>query len=238
MVVGVGGISDVSGALCPASCGVGEQAAAIIINVINERMGPIAAANTPAAFEYPLDAIFSLSLSNSNDPRPSVGPRLGLCYNGDAMPFLIDGHNLIGRLPDLSLDDPDDEAKLVAHLRAYCARTGRRATVAFDHGLPGGRSRELSGGRVEVVFASTGRTADGILRERIRRARDPRGLTVVTSDREVIAAARARGARVTRSEEFAAQLSAPRTGEVEEEVPLSAAEITEWLKVFGERDER
>lgn len=154
------------------------------------------------------------------------------------MPFLIDGHNLIGRLPDLSLDDPDDEAKLVARLRAYCARTGRRVTVVFDHGLPGGRSRELSGGRVEVVFASTGHTADGILRERIRRARDPRGLTVVTSDRAVIAAARARGARVVRSEEFAAQLRAPRTGEVEEDVHLSAAEVTEWLKVFGERDER
>ena len=158
------------------------------------------------------------------------------------MPFLIDGHNLIGRLPDLSLDDPDDEAKLVARLRAYCARTGRRVTVAFDHGLPGGRSRELSGGRVEVVFASAGHTADGILRERIRRARDPRGLTVVTSDREVIAAARARGARVARSEEFAAQLSAPRAGEVEEnvdgDVHLSAAQVTEWLQVFGEGDER
>jgi hypothetical protein len=154
------------------------------------------------------------------------------------MALLIDGHNLIGRLPDLSLDDPHDEAKLVARLRTYCARTGKRATVAFDHGLPGGRSRELSGGRVEVVFASAGRTADGILRGRIRRARDPRGLTVVTSDREVMAAAQARGSRVIRSEEFALQLSAPSPGGVEEDVHLSADELAEWLKVFGQGDER
>ncbi|MFQ6100459.1 MAG: NYN domain-containing protein [Anaerolineae bacterium] len=152
------------------------------------------------------------------------------------MPLLIDGHNLIGRLPDLRLDDPQDEAKLVARLRTYCARTRKRATVVFDRGLPGGCSWELSGGGVEVVFASAGRTADGILRERIRGARDPRGLTVVTSDREVIAAARAGGARVMRSEEFAAQLSTSRaveTVEAERDVYLSAEEVEEWLQVFG-----
>jgi len=155
------------------------------------------------------------------------------------MPFLIDGHNLIGRgqLPDLRLDDPEDEAKLVARLRAYCARTGKRVTVVFDRGLPGGRS-ELSGGGVKVVFASAGHTADGILRERIRRARDPRGLTVVTSDREVIAAAQAREARVMRSEEFAAQLSASRPVEVggKKKEHLSAEEVKEWLQIFGEGD--
>ena len=148
------------------------------------------------------------------------------------MPFLIDGHNLIGRLPDVRLDDPDDEAKLAARLRTYSARTGKRITVVFDRGLPGGRSRELSGGGVEVVFAASGHTADGILRERIRQARDPRGLTVVTSDREVIAAAQARGARMMRSEEFAAQLRAPRAASVEQDVHLSEEEVEEWLKVF------
>jgi predicted RNA-binding protein with PIN domain len=151
------------------------------------------------------------------------------------MPLLIDGHNLIGRLPDLHLDDPDDEVKLVARLRAYCARTGKRVAVVFDRGLPGGRSRELSGGGVEVVFASAGHTADGILRERIRRARDPRGLTVVTSDRQIIAAVQARGARVMRSEEFAPQLSMPHTvdgGGKGKDVHLSAEEVEEWLEVF------
>ncbi len=148
------------------------------------------------------------------------------------MPLLIDGHNLIGKLPDLHLDDPDDEAKLAVRLRAYCSRTGKRVTVVFDHGLPGGRSHELSGGGVEAVFAATGRSADGILRERIREDRDPRGLIVVTSDREVIATAQTRGARVIRSEEFVDQLSEPQADSVEQDVQLSTEEIAEWLKVF------
>jgi predicted RNA-binding protein with PIN domain len=156
------------------------------------------------------------------------------------MPFLIDGHNLIGRLPDLRLDDPDDEVKLVARLRIYAARTRKRVRVVFDCGLPGGRSRELSGGGVEVVFASAGRTADGILRERIRRSRDPHGLTVVTSDQQVIAAAQARGARVMRSEEFASLLSEPPAvdiGDTGKDVHLSPQEVEEWLALFGEEDD-
>lgn len=148
------------------------------------------------------------------------------------MPLLIDGHNLIGKLPDLRLDDPDDEAKLVARLRTYAARTGKRVTVVFDRGLPGGRSWDLSRGGVEVIFAASGHSADGILRERVRRARDPRGLTVVTSDREVISAAQAQGARVVRSDEFAAQLEAPSVDSAERDVRLSSEEVEEWLRLF------
>jgi len=150
------------------------------------------------------------------------------------MPILIDGHNLIGRLPDLRLDDPDDEAKLVLRLRAYAARTRKRITVVFDQGLPGGEAPQLSGAGVKVVFASAGRSADGVLRERIRRDSDPRGLLVVTSDVGVAAAAQARGARVMRSEEFAAQLVAPAADAADgRETTLSEAEVEEWLRLFG-----
>jgi predicted RNA-binding protein with PIN domain len=151
------------------------------------------------------------------------------------MPLLIDGHNLIGQLPDLHLDDPDDEAKLVARLRTYCAREQKRATVVFDHGLPGGWSEALSGGGVRVIFASAGRNADGILRERIREARDPRALLVVSSDRQVIAAAKAKRTRVMRSEIFAARLGLPTKTTEAEEARLSPEEVEEWLRVFGEK---
>lgn len=151
------------------------------------------------------------------------------------MPLLIDGHNLIGQMPDLRLDDPDDEAKLVARLRTYCAREDKRATVVFDHGLPGGWSEALSGGGVRVVFASAGRNADGILRERIRNARDPRGLMVITSDRAVIAAAKAGKVRVMQAEVFAARLGTPADAAESEQGPqLSPEEVEEWMQVFGE----
>jgi hypothetical protein len=152
------------------------------------------------------------------------------------MPVLIDGHNLIGQLPDISLADPDDEARLVSRLQAYAGRTGKRVVVVFDRGMPGGRSQTLSGGRVEVVFAPTGCNADGVLIERIRRARNPRGLVVVTSDREVVAVARRRGARVVRAEAFLGELepSPASPDSAREDVHLSADEVEAWLELFDD----
>jgi hypothetical protein len=150
------------------------------------------------------------------------------------MLVLIDGHNLIVQLPDISLADADDEARLVSRLQGYAGRTKKRVTVVFDRGLPGGRSEALSGGRVEVIFAPTGGSADGVLIGRIRRARNPRGLTVVTSDRAVIAVARRRGARVVPAEVFIDELEpAPVSpGSTREDVHLSADEVDAWLELF------
>jgi hypothetical protein len=155
----------------------------------------------------------------------------------DPMPVLIDGHNLIGRLPDVGLDDPDDEAQLVSQLQAYAARTGKRVTVIFDRGMPGGHSA-LSSSRVEVVFAPTGQNADGILRERIAHSRNPRGLIVVTSDLEVIKAAEGRGARVVHSEDFVGRLQATRIRKrgVKQRGRLSEEEVEEWMELFGVED--
>src|SRR5512140_2429247 len=105
--------------------------------------------------------------------------------------LLIDGHNLIGRLPGLSLEDPHDEAKLVGLLKRYRARHKRAISVVFDGAQTAGRSRELSGAGVEVVFARIGRTADALIKERVRAARSPQTLSVVTSDSDVARVARA-----------------------------------------------
>jgi predicted RNA-binding protein with PIN domain len=155
------------------------------------------------------------------------------------MPLLIDGHNLIARLPDLHLDDPDDEAKLVERLRRHQARTGKRLIVVFDRGLPGGVEPDLSTGNVQVVFAATGRSADALIIERVRRSRDARGLTIVTSDQRIITTVEPLGARVMRSEIFAAKLAdelgtSPAPDEIDDAV-LSQSEVDEWLAVFEEK---
>jgi predicted RNA-binding protein with PIN domain len=154
------------------------------------------------------------------------------------MALLIDGHNLISALPDIDLDDPHDEAKLVEKLKGYCGRTGKSCTVVFDQGIPGGQSRDLSAGPVRVIFAAAYRTsADRVIRERIREARDPGALTVVSSDHEVRAAALQRNMRVLTSEAFADLMHEAMTPEGDDEtddVHLSEAEVNDWLRFFGE----
>lgn len=120
--------------------------------------------------------------------------------------YLIDGHNLIGRLHDISLSDPHDEALLVQKLTGFSARTGKKCVVIFDHGLPGGRSR-WSTPAVEVVFASSRSNADALMIERIRRASDPAAWIVISSDQRVLAAAKERRMRTFTSAEFARQLA-------------------------------
>jgi len=154
------------------------------------------------------------------------------------MPILIDGHNLIGRMPSLSLADPDDEQQLLALLRAYRTRTRKAVTVVFDPGgafaLPEARQH----GGIEVVFASHGSSADRVIARRVQRSRDRAGITVVTSDRELAEQAHAYGARVKSAEDFAAELSAMAgDGSTGQDAPLSAAELKAWLALFESRNE-
>lgn len=150
------------------------------------------------------------------------------------MPYLIDGHNLIARIPDISLDDPHDEVKLIECLRRFTARKRKRCTVVFDGGLPGGQSRELSTHSVEVVFAHSGTDADRIIIERIQKARDPASLIVVSADHAIIDTARRCRARVTTPESFAAELSAlPASGEDDGKPQPSPGEVDYWLHVFN-----
>ncbi len=150
--------------------------------------------------------------------------------------LLIDGHNLIGRLPGLKLSDPDDEAKLVSLLKRYRARHKRNIVVVFDGALTAGRSRELSSAGVEVVFARVGRTADAVIKERVRATRAPGQLTVVTSDSDVQHVARACRANVLESDEFAASLRrelAPGESLSEvRDVALGPDEVEEWEELF------
>jgi hypothetical protein len=151
------------------------------------------------------------------------------------VPYLIDGHNLIGQMAELSLDDPHDEAKLVERLRQFAARKGKRCVVVFDSGLPGGLSRDLSSSGVQVIFAHGGTTADAIILERLRYLPDPANWTVVSADREISRAAERRRVPVIAPANFAAAMRGP-TAPDDDEDPnphLSPNEIDAWLRLFG-----
>ena len=155
--------------------------------------------------------------------------------------LLIDGHNLIGQTPGLSLADPNDEQKLIVMLRTYAARKQARLVVVFDSGNPGGKSKELSGGNVTAIFAGSHTIADRILMERIRELKQPGDWVVVSSDREVQQAALRRRMNVWGSAKFARKMGPPPQRDASAEPPspkdsgLTQAEVDEWLQVFKRR---
>lgn len=156
------------------------------------------------------------------------------------MAYLIDGHNLIPKL-GLRLDSLDDEMELVAILQEFCRLTRKKVEVYFD-GAPAGQSGTRSQGTVKVHFVRAGTTADTAIARRLKKmGRAARNWTVISSDREVQAEARAARAEVVSSDEFARQLrNTPRgvSSKPAADRAISPDEVDEWLKLFGSKGHR
>lgn len=162
--------------------------------------------------------------------------------------ILIDGHNLIPHVPGLSLRQVDDELRLVNLLQVY-ARVRRRAIEVFFDDAPPGQAGTRSYGTVQAHFSPLASTADAAIHARLDKlGKAAREVSVVTSDRQVQAEARRRGAAVLPAADFAGDLLAAqhepepapsgrrRAARKPAEPPgLSEDEVAAWMKLFTEK---
>ena len=153
------------------------------------------------------------------------------------MPYLIDGHNLVPKIPGLSLEMLDDEDRLIELLQAFARVRRQRIEVFFDQAPPTRGGKKMAG-MVGVHYVRSGKTADQAIVERLRQlGKNAKNWTVVTSDRQVRAEAHEQEARLTSSEEFAVQLQKARqeaqTAQKENPTPPGPDELDEWLRLFG-----
>ena len=154
------------------------------------------------------------------------------------MPYLIDGHNLIGKIPGLRLDEMDDELALIELLQTFCQLTGKNADVYFDRSASG-HARASVHGRVTARFVRSGETADQAIARHLKRLGNAASnWTVITSDRQVQNAAKSARARLISSEDFRRELLAENSSPGAKETPqISSTEVDEWLELFGDVDE-
>ncbi len=158
------------------------------------------------------------------------------------MPYLIDGHNLIPKIPGLSLQQMDDEMHLVELLQEFCRRQRKQLEVFFDN-APAGSQRARTYGLVTARFVRQDLTADEAIRGRLNRlGRQARNWTVVSSDQSVQTSARAAQAHFLSSESFASLLTHTlnETGADQGENPeirLKPGELDEWMDLFGKPDD-
>jgi hypothetical protein len=156
------------------------------------------------------------------------------------MPLLIDGHNLIGQMPDLKLSDPDDEAKLIKRLQTFGLLERKQITVVFDPGGHDNHSRLFpeiqQHGSCKAIWAMPGHKADDLIRQLVSNVRDKQGLLVITSDTAVAKFVRVNGIKVQSSQDFARQL----TSQLAERIFADAKphptrkENAQWAEVFKE----
>jgi predicted RNA-binding protein with PIN domain len=159
------------------------------------------------------------------------------------MPYIIDGHNLIPKIPGLSLSVIDDEDRLIKLLQEFCRLNQKKVEVYFDKAAVG-EEKVRNYGNVRALFVRQGITADDAIRARLRKlGKRAHNWTVVTSDRAVQNSARYQGAKVVSSQDFAARLVDLHRGTSMDsmdkpEKPPDPEDIDYWLRQFQSPDEK
>lgn len=162
-------------------------------------------------------------------------------YN-ESMAYLIDGHNLIPKIPGLSLQAVDDENQLILMLQEFCRIQRKPVEVYFDNG-PIGQPKSGQFGLVKAHFVRRGTTADQAIHNRlVRLGKEARNWTLVSSDLAVQNSARLAHAHYISSEAFArllAQVLAAADKKESERTDgqLSGDDLEEWLHLFGAEDD-
>lgn len=119
------------------------------------------------------------------------------------MAYLIDGNNLIGAAPTLSLRDPGSRKALIIRLRRFQKVRHTRIILVFDGPPdPDPPIDRLKTMRFSIHHPRPGESADDVIRRLIDRQTDRRRFFVVSSDREIRDYARKNKTRVIGSAEF------------------------------------
>lgn len=154
--------------------------------------------------------------------------------------IIIDGHNL---LHSIQKDDPDSgpisDVQLCHIIGVYLKLTGQKGEIIFDGTGPPDKSGFDGIINLEVFFAGLGTDTDTVIEDKIIANSAPRRLKIVSSDRRLRKAARARKAASLKSEVFwnnmqkqfsrkrmAKEPDAKRQG-------LTESETRQWLDIFG-----
>jgi predicted RNA-binding protein with PIN domain len=168
--------------------------------------------------------------------------------------YLIDGHNLIPKMPGLSLSDPNDEIRLVEMLQVFSRLRRKKIEVFFD-GAPVGQAGARNLGSIRAHFVRLGQTADEAIRMRLDQLGPlARETLVITSDHRVQSEAKAHHAKFLDSELFAKELhamphspippkeaqpavkkptpAAPPARSTKDQPHLSKDQVDEWIELF------
>jgi hypothetical protein len=147
-----------------------------------------------------------------------------------AVPYLVDGNNLIGAERG-GRASSEDQAALTREISDRLRSTRARVVLFFD-----GAGKPLSHRSLSVRFAGASTADDSILLE-LGRTSQTQEMTVVTADRELARRSRDAGGRVTAPSEFWKRFGAqagpsPRPG------GETRVNVDDWLEWFSDDQNR
>lgn len=153
--------------------------------------------------------------------------------------LIIDGHNLIPKIPGINLSQMDDETRLMEVLSEFARRTRVKMEVFFD-GAPPAQAHQTKGGLIHVHFIRKSSSADEAITQFLRSHQNERdGMTLITSDNRILQEAKLLGFNMMRSEVFSNELTkilnSPFAQDEVSDRALNQAEIDEWMRLFSKK---
>ena len=154
--------------------------------------------------------------------------------------IVIDGNNLLHAICKIEEDyGAISDVGLCRIVGRYLKLTGEKGEVIFDGTGPRDKSGFDNISNLEVLFAGLGTDTDTVIEDKISASTAPKRLTVVSSDRRLRKAARARKATTIKSEMFWNNIQKQISRKKPEKEPaakrqgLTDDETKQWLEFFG-----
>jgi len=149
--------------------------------------------------------------------------------------YWIDGYNVILRL---ALGEGWLLEERCGELIVCVGALGKLAWIAFDsrervHGVTVASPR-----RVRVAFATAERSADDLILEKVRTAKDLNGVVVVSDDRDISSRCQFMGARTMGTAEFGRMLKPTTVAETRPDRKLTPNEVNDWMRWFEKNPKR
>lgn len=148
------------------------------------------------------------------------------------MPILLDGNNLLHRLPRSQRTREEVRRQVLDATR----HEKMSVTVVFDGQPPAGMSARESLGNVTVVYSGS-RSADDIIVGMIPAGSSATQWSVVTDDRGLADRVKDRGGRVRRLAQWRGRRRQKTPARARAESKLSSNEVAEWESFFADRPE-
>jgi predicted RNA-binding protein with PIN domain len=145
--------------------------------------------------------------------------------------YIIDGNNLIGKIPKLwdkqKKDKQSSREGLVFVLERYFHHKKVGVSLHFD----GHQSSVIIGKGIKITY-SENTNADNKIKDEISFSDNPKLITVVSSDQNVLDFARVNSCTILKSEDFASEMNKIDSFVDEEKIAQSISN-NEMKKLFG-----
>lgn len=107
------------------------------------------------------------------------------------MQYLIDGYNLLFALKVPGSDLHSQRHALISLIASYNSLVKLDITLVFDSQFQQGESTKNRASSIDIIYTSQGETADDFILKWVKGRKNPKEITLVTSDKRLACKARA-----------------------------------------------